>query len=258
MCKDIKHVLARCGTCRLFNTQKPHVELGRMPVAYYPHQIVSMDLVGPFPRSRFGHSYLFTLIDHLTGWADAYPIAHKNSGTIANILASRYFPQYNSPEILISDNRTEFCNAEVNGLLSSYGIKHNRTTAYNPASNEKIEIFHRTLKSILRKLVHKCSSDWETQLGPALMAYRNTLHTSTGFSPFECLYGRKGRLAFQKSVNKPMTDTNNDRFQTLHSTWRMARQQIDLTRQDNERLVLSKWTVADKLNVGGSVLLLKR
>ena len=196
MCKDIKHVLARCGTCRLFNTQKPHVELGRMPVAYYPHQIVSMDLVGPFPRSRFGHSYLFTVIDHLTGWADAYPIAHKNSGTIANILASRYFPQYNSPEILISDNRTEFCNAEVNGLLSSYGIKHNRTTAYNPASNEQIEIFHRTLKSILRKLVHKCSSDWETQLGPALMAYRNTLHTSTGFSPFECLYGRKGRLAF--------------------------------------------------------------
>ena len=54
-----------------------------------------------------------------------------------------------------------------------------------------------------------------------------------------------------------MTDTNNDRFQTLHSTWRMARQQIDLTRQDNERLVLSKRTVADKLNVGDSVLLLK-
>ena len=100
-----------------------------MPVAYYPHQIVSMDLVSPFPRSRFGHSYLFTLIDHLTGWADAYPIAHKNSGTIANILASRYFPQYNSPEILISDNGTEFCNAEVNGLLSGYGFKHNRTTA---------------------------------------------------------------------------------------------------------------------------------
>ena len=70
--------------------------------------------------------------------------------------------------------------------------------------------------------MHKCSSDWETQLGPALMAYRNTLHTSTGFGPFEFLYGRKGRLAFQK--NKPMTDTKNDRFQTLHSTWRMARQ----------------------------------
>ena len=77
MCKDIEYVLARCGTCRLFNTQKPHVELERMPVAYYPHQIVSMDLVGSFPRARFGHSYLFTLIDHLTGWADASPIAHK-------------------------------------------------------------------------------------------------------------------------------------------------------------------------------------
>ena len=35
---DIKHVLARYGTRRLFNTHKPHVELGRMPVAYYPHR----------------------------------------------------------------------------------------------------------------------------------------------------------------------------------------------------------------------------
>ena len=54
-----------------------HEELGRMPVAYYPHQIVSMNLVGPFPRARFGHSFMFTLIDHLTSWADASPIAHK-------------------------------------------------------------------------------------------------------------------------------------------------------------------------------------
>ena len=54
-----------------------------------------------------------------------------------------------------------------------------------------------------------------------------------------------------------MTDTNSDRFQTLHSPRRMARQQIDLTRQDNERLVLSKRAVADKLNVGDSVLLIK-
>ena len=76
------------------------------------------------------------------------------------------------------------------------------------------------------------------------MAHRNTLYTSTGFNPFICLYGRKGRLAFQRSVNKPSTDTNNDRLQTLHSTWRMARQQIYLRRQDNERLVLSKRTVA--------------
>ena len=93
---DIKHVLARYGTRRLFNTHKPHVELGRMPVAYYPHRSVSMDLVDPFPTSRRGHSYMFALIDHLS--LLAYPIAHK-------IVA-----QLTTPEILISHHGMELCN----------------------------------------------------------------------------------------------------------------------------------------------------
>ena len=113
-----------------------------MPIPYYPHQIVSMDLVGPLPRSRHGHQYLLTLIDHLTGWADVFPIANKTSSTIAEILATRYIPLYGASEIIISDNGNEFCNREVAGLLTAYGIAHHRTTAYHPQANGKIERFH--------------------------------------------------------------------------------------------------------------------
>ena len=75
-----------------------------MPIPYYPHQIVSMDLVGPLPRSQHGHQYLFTLIDYLTGWADAFPVANNTNSTIAEVLATRYIPQYGASEIIISDN----------------------------------------------------------------------------------------------------------------------------------------------------------
>ena len=104
ICADIKKNLAKCGACKVFATSKAHVHLGEMPIPYYPHQIVSMDLVGPLPRSRHSHQYLFTLIDHLTGWQDTFPIANKTSSTIAEVLATHYIPQYDASEILISDN----------------------------------------------------------------------------------------------------------------------------------------------------------
>ena len=63
----------------------------RLPVPKYPYQYMSIDLVGPFTRSEHGHSYLFTLIDHLTGFIDAYPIAHKTGETIAEILHQDVF-----------------------------------------------------------------------------------------------------------------------------------------------------------------------
>ena len=89
MCADIRKTLAKCGACRLFQARTDVVHPGDMPIPYYPHQVVSMDLVGPLPRSSTGHQYIFTLMDHLTGWADAYPIYHKKSSTVVDVLNTR-------------------------------------------------------------------------------------------------------------------------------------------------------------------------
>ena len=63
-------------------------------------------------------------------------------------------------------------------------MDHRRTTPYHPATNGKIERFHRTVKAILRKLMNNQNTDWEDRLGPALWAH----HIST---PFFLQYGRR-------------------------------------------------------------------
>ena len=54
-------------------------------------------------------------------------------------------------------------------------------------------------------LVNKKGSDWDTKLGPVLMAYRTTPQPSTGVSPFYLLYGRDAKLpsALNFYVPKP-------------------------------------------------------
>ena len=49
---------------------------------------------------------------------------------------------------------------------------------------------------MLRKLVNKEGKNWDVLLPYVLFAYREVPQSSTGFSPFELLYGREVRGPF--------------------------------------------------------------
>ena len=56
-----------------------------------------------------------------------------------------------------------------------------------------MERFNKTLKALLRKLVSKEGRDWDRLFPYVLFAYREVPQSTTGFSPFELLYGREVR-----------------------------------------------------------------
>ena len=53
-----------------------------------------------------------------------------------------------------------------------------------------MEHFNQTLKAMLCKTVTSDGKDWNKLLLYVLFAYREVPQASTGFSPFELLYGR--------------------------------------------------------------------
>ena len=257
MRRIVKAQLQHCAVCQVHKPRQQHVAPVRMPDPCYPHQVVSMDLTGPFTRSERGHVYLFTLIDHLTGWADAYPISHKRGEVIADILHRDYFPRYGAPEVLISDNGTEFVNAAVAELCTACDVEHRRTTPYHPQSNGKVERFHRTLKGILERLMTTTRSGWEAQLGPALSAYRNTVSSATGYTPFQALYGRQVRVPSSMAL-RGMEDSDamgSDRIAALANVWKGARDHLRAEREANEARQRKKCLGAP-LEVGDSVIVL--
>ena len=224
----------------------------------YPHQIVSMDLTGPFARSAKGHTYLLTLIDHLTGWADAYPLASKKGEAIADVLHADYLPRYGAPEIIITDNGLEFCNSAVASLLKVSDVKHRTTTPYHPQSNAKVEWWHRTLKGIIERLMATSASGWEKQLGPALTAYRNTVSATTGYTPFQALYGRQARIPTARALRQGHESADvyaDDRMASLARTWQQARDGLRRECETNEDLQRRK-RLGKSLEVGDSVIVL--
>lgn len=63
--------------------------------------------------------------------------------------------------------------------------------------NGRVEKFNETLKQMLKQMCHERPKDWDKYINSLLFAYREVPQESTGFSPFELLYGR--------SVRGPMT-----------------------------------------------------
>ena len=72
-------------------------------------------------------------------------------------------------------------------------IKPIKTSPYHPQTDGLVERFNQTLKAMLRKAATDEGKDWDKWVPYLLFAYREVPQASTGFSPFELLYGRPVR-----------------------------------------------------------------
>ncbi|CAM4650486.1 unnamed protein product [Caretta caretta] len=78
-------------------------------------------------------------------------------------------------------------------LWEKCGVRHDWASAYHPQSNGLVERFNGTLKMMLKTFMNQHPQDWDKYLPHLLFAYREVPQESTGFSPFELLYGRRVR-----------------------------------------------------------------
>jgi transposase InsO family protein len=199
---DIQRYVAKCPTCIVHSRRQPKAPMGEMPIATQPVQIVAADLIGPLVKSDNGNVYILTMIDHCTGWAEAYPIPSKTSEAVWQRFIRDYFPRHSYPAVLITDLGLEFGAQALRQYLQAVGVEHRRTTAYNPQANGKCERFNKTLKHLLAKLMNNQRHTWEDQLGAALLAYNNAVSDVTGQTPYFLHYGRRARLPISKLLGQ--------------------------------------------------------
>ena len=102
------------------------------------------------------------------------------------------FARLGVPHELLTDNSSNFTSRLMKRFYDLTGI-HQKTSAYHPATDGMVEHFNQTLKQTLRKLTQKSSDDWDACIPYLMWAYRGTVHASTGYSPFELMYGRRMR-----------------------------------------------------------------
>ena len=69
-------------------------------------------------------------------------------------------------------------------LSAKMGFRHENSTPYYPQANHQVEDTNKVLKTMLCRMVGDHKSNWHLTLFSALWAYRNSVKTTTCFTPF--------------------------------------------------------------------------
>ena len=205
---DVRDWCANCGICvsRKDPSPKARAPLKNI-LTGYPLQIVAMDIVGPFPESAAGNTYVLVVGDYFTRWMEAYPIPNQEATTVAKKLVNEFFFRFSPPEQLHSDQGRNFESEIIAEICKLLGVVKSRTTPYHPQSDGLIERFNRTLLDMLAKAVKERPFGWEDHLQRLCLAYNTSVNQTTGYSPFYLMFGRQVRMPIDLMYGCPDTHT---------------------------------------------------
>ncbi|MGL5706847.1 MAG: reverse transcriptase domain-containing protein [Aeromonas sp.] len=212
--QDIAAICNSCDDCLQIKLPLAYNRAPLQPIVTgYPNQLVAADIMGPFPPTPRGNRYILVLVDHFTKWAEAIPLTNADALSTARAIFNNWVTRWGVPEQLHSDRGSNFESALLGEFCSLLRITKTRTTAYHPEGNGQVERTNRSLKNLLRFFVPTDNaSDWDMELPRCLLAYRATVHGSTGFTPHRMVTGREIRLPIDLSTphlaEEPRTVSN--------------------------------------------------
>ena len=184
----------RCAPCAQYHRGKAPRQTPLSPFgAGEPFEVVAIDITGRHPRSSRGNEYILTVTDIFSKWSEAYAVRVHTAPVIAKVLMDNFFSRYGMPKRILTDQGAEFESQLFHELCSRMGIEKIRTSPYKPSTNGCVERFHRTLNSMLAKVVQQNQRDWDDRLQTVMAAYRAAKHESTGFLPNLLVFGRENR-----------------------------------------------------------------
>ena len=163
-----------------------------LPVIEEPFSRIAMDVIGPLPRSNSNNKYILVICDYATRYPEAIPMRSVDAERVAEELIG-LFSRVGVPREILTDQGSNFMSKLLGELYRLLHVHPIKTSPYHPQTDGLVERFNGTLKTMLRKTVGAEGKDWVKLLPYLLFAYREVPQATSGFSPFELLYGRRVR-----------------------------------------------------------------
>ena len=91
--------------------------------------------------------------------------------------------------MLVSDNGKQFDNSTFMNFCSELGIKNHYSSPAHLQANGQVEVTNQTLLKIIKTRLEGAKGIWLDELPSVLWAYRTTVRTPTGETPFRLTYG---------------------------------------------------------------------
>jgi len=169
--RDVRRFCRLCPNCNgYFRGHLPRSGPLQPMLTGAPLEGLQIDVTGPHPRSRRGSVFILTCVDPFTKWAKAFPAPIKEAATLARIIVEQVICRFGTPLAIVTDRAKEL---DIDKL---------RTTAYKASTNAVAERFHRTLNSMIGRMIDEFQRDWDSLLSYVMAAYRSSHHEATEYT----------------------------------------------------------------------------
>jgi Integrase core domain len=132
--ENVKSIVDKCIHCLHYNSRPENYHELSTITSDQPFKHIAIDLAGLFPTSNNDNNYLFICLDIHLHFMILRAIKNKNMNTIGEILID-IFILFRFPQIIQSDNGTEFVNQIIKEIMKSNQIDHRLISPYHPQAN---------------------------------------------------------------------------------------------------------------------------
>jgi hypothetical protein len=158
-------------------------------------QEITMDFVEPdVVCQRTRCDFILVIVDRLSKMARFIATKKASSGQeVARLVCDGWVRQFGVPERIITDRDPRWTSAWSRAFWEALGTTTSFSTAFHPQTDGQTEAVNKVLGRMLRALPEEQRRSWGTALWLCEMAYNNSRHASTRYSPFYLTYGTHPR-----------------------------------------------------------------
>nr|GEY39503.1 reverse transcriptase domain-containing protein [Tanacetum cinerariifolium] len=194
--KDAHTLVKSCDTCQRQGTISFKNEMPQQMIQVCEiFDVWGINFMGPFPPSK-SNKYILVVVDYVSKWVEAKALSTNNARVVVKFI-KQLFSRFDTPNALISDRGTLFCNKVLENALLKYRVTHRFATPYHPQTSGQVEVTNRGIKRILERTNGKNKKEWAEKLDDALWAFRTAYKTLIGSTPYRLVYGKAFHLPIE-------------------------------------------------------------
>lgn len=267
--KDVQEYCTTCDVCQRvgYPQDHPKAPLRPFPVVGQVFQRISIDILGPLPKTRRGRQYVLLIVDHASRYVTAFALSSITATQVA-LAFLEFASTFGWPEIVVSDRGVNFSANLMQKVFELAEVKHTPVLAYHQSANGLVERFVQTIGKMIKAYSLQHTDGWDVALPYLVSAIRDAPAASLGhYSPNEVVFGRKvvGPLQLLKSTwegnqalvgNKGVEEYVSNLRKILERVQKVASGYLREAQKDQKNYY-DRTAKRRILNVGDKVLLLK-
>jgi transposase InsO family protein len=158
-----------------------------------PLESVTIDILGPFPRTKHDNRFLLVIADRYYKVTKTIPLRTVTALSVSRAFCDHWAYVYGPLVSLLTDNGPQCTAKFFQAVCAELGIQKVFTTAYYPQTKEQVGRYNRTILASLRWYVAARKDDWDDFTSAVTFAYNCRVHSSLGMPPFELALSRPPR-----------------------------------------------------------------